>query len=205
MAEYGESLAGVREHTPLHQFLVKVPARDAQGVFLPEISAGPKGAPGGRQESADLQFPADFSATIPRIRCRSPSPQATIEAVRTPREALEAGRKPRAKCPRSEFLSIYSHSASQGRHQQQRRLLDRLYRQELGLSGSYVRRARRNLAGARELHAGLFYFLAHDQRVPEPLRRETNSWGLARDEFHRYGNWPRQLYIREPGGWSAIW
>ena len=30
--QYGESLAGVRDRTPLHQFQVNVPARDASGA-----------------------------------------------------------------------------------------------------------------------------------------------------------------------------
>src|SRR5204863_5903353 len=36
--EYHESLAGVREHTPLHQFRAKVSALDASGKLLPEIT-----------------------------------------------------------------------------------------------------------------------------------------------------------------------
>jgi NADPH-dependent 2,4-dienoyl-CoA reductase/sulfur reductase-like enzyme len=42
-AQYGESLAGIRDRTPLHQFQVSVPARDAAGRLLPEISGEPKG------------------------------------------------------------------------------------------------------------------------------------------------------------------
>ena len=36
-AQYGESLAGVRDRTPLHQFLVDIPARGTHGELLPEI------------------------------------------------------------------------------------------------------------------------------------------------------------------------
>ncbi len=44
---------------------------------------------------------------------------------------------------------------------------------------------------------GLFWFLAHDPRVPESVRREVGRWGLARDEFAATGHWPVQLYVRE--------
>ena len=45
-AQYGESLAGVRDRTPLHQFLVRVSPLDANGKLLPEVDPGIK-APAG--------------------------------------------------------------------------------------------------------------------------------------------------------------
>ena len=44
---------------------------------------------------------------------------------------------------------------------------------------------------------GLLYFMAHDPRVPEDVRREMSKWGLAKDEFTGNGHWPHQMYIRE--------
>jgi len=53
-AQYGESLAGVRERTPLHQFLVRVSPYDESGNLLPVVDAGPPGTTG----SADQKVQA---------------------------------------------------------------------------------------------------------------------------------------------------
>lgn len=44
---------------------------------------------------------------------------------------------------------------------------------------------------------GLMWFLANDERVPEPIRTKMAGYGLAKDEFPETGGWPHQLYIRE--------
>ena len=44
---------------------------------------------------------------------------------------------------------------------------------------------------------GLLWFLAHDEAVPESLRADTKTWGLAADEFPEQSAWPSSMYVRE--------
>ena len=44
---------------------------------------------------------------------------------------------------------------------------------------------------------GLLYFYATSPNVPTNLNTESQSWGLAKDEFQDTGGWPHQMYVRE--------
>jgi hypothetical protein len=44
---------------------------------------------------------------------------------------------------------------------------------------------------------GLLVFLGTDERVPEQIRAEMKLWGYPKDEFQDTGGWPHAMYVRE--------
>ncbi|UYQ94143.1 FAD-dependent oxidoreductase [Chitinophaga horti] len=44
---------------------------------------------------------------------------------------------------------------------------------------------------------GLLYFIGHDPRMPEKLRKDMLNWGYPKDEYQEFGNWSPQMYVRE--------
>jgi hypothetical protein len=199
MAQYGESLAGVRGRTPKHQFTVDIPAPDANGELLPEISPLPRGKEGEADKRVQAYNFRVIATDDPANRIPWPKPDNyDPKRYELLARLLDALVKKNGRAPVLHEVTLIAKIPN---HKADFNNNGPFSTDYIGKSydypeGNYTRRAE-IWKDHEDYVKGFYYFLANDPRVPKSLQDEVRQWGPPKDEFVDTGHFPNQLYVRE--------
>ena len=203
-ATYGETINGIREKTPSHQFTVQVdpyltPGQPASGL-LPFIQPGDGGTPGeGDRRVQAYNFRLCMTRTpANRVPWEKIKPagydEKNYELLARLLEAHVQAGKPLRLPGLMNLVRMPNDKTDTNNN-------GPFSTDFIGMNYDYPEADYATRERLTKEHAsyikGFLYFLATSPRVPPALRDEVNTWGLAADEFPDTGHFPPQMYVRE--------
>jgi hypothetical protein len=199
---YGETLNGIREKTPKHQFIVDVdpyvkPGDPSSGL-LPFIQATPFGNPGDGDRSVQAyNFRLCFTKNPDNWKPIDPPAdydEKKFELLGRYFDALKAANK---KMTLNNFLKIDMVTKDKTDINNNGGFSTDF----IGMNYNYPEAdyATRQKIWNEHLDyiKGFITYLKTSSRVPSDIQKEMNLWGLTQDEFRDTGGWPQQMYVRE--------
>ncbi len=201
-AQFNETLDGIRDKTPHHQFTVAVDPYvkpgDASSGLLPLIQSAPLGKAGDEDKSVQAyNYRLCFTTNAANRLPVAPPPDYDAKRFELLGRYLEAlvaaGKKPAL----GQFWNpIWMPNGKTDINNNGGFSTDYIGYNHDYPEADYATRDKITKDHENYIR-GFITFMATDPRVPEYMRNDMKRWGPAKDEFRDTDGWPRELYVRE--------
>ncbi len=199
---FDETINGVRDKTPHHQFVVPVDPYvkpgDVKSGLLPFISAEPLGTPGAGDACVQAyNFRLCLTKNPANRRPIEPPPGYDPKQYELLGRYFDALKLADKKATLKMFLKIDMVTPEKTDINNNGAFsTDYIGKNYAYPDADYATRA--NIWREHENYIrGLLTFLATDVRVPADMRRDMGEWGFPKDEFLDTGGFPHAMYVRE--------